>query len=151
MPIQCDIVTQERTVFSKQVDAINLPGVEGRIGVLPNHTALLTALSFGEVYVRTGGETEYFAIGGGFAEVQPDHVIILADTAEAAEEIDLQRAQAARDHALQAMKEGVPEEADRMRQIEASLRRAEARLNVGRRRSTRRRATIADMAPPPEE
>jgi F-type H+-transporting ATPase subunit epsilon len=144
--MQCDIVTQERTVFSEQVDAVNLPGIEGRLGILPNHTALLTALTFGEVYIRTGSETEYFAIGGGFAEVQPDHVIILADSAEAAEEIDIQRAEEARKRALKTMEEGVPEDMGRLQQIEASLRRAEVRINVAQRRSRRRRTTISEMA-----
>lgn len=138
MPIQCDIVTQEKTIFSGQVDAVNIPGSEGRMGILPNHTALLTTLGFGEVVVRTAGEEEYFAIGGGFVEVQPDRVIILADSAEHAGEIDIERADRARKRAEKVMAEGVPDDPERYAQIRASLQRAQIRVDVARRR--RRRA-----------
>ena len=144
MPMQCDIVTQERTVFSEEVDAVNLPSQEGRMGVLPNHMVMLTALDFGEVIIRRGGEEEYFAIGGGFAEILPDKITILADSAENVEEIDLQRAQQARERAERAMQEGVPEDSERYAQIEAALRRAQVRIEVSRRRGTgRRRRTMA--------
>jgi F-type H+-transporting ATPase subunit epsilon len=134
MPLQCDIVTQERTVFSEQVDAVNLPSPEGRMGVLPNHMVMLTALDFGEVIIRRGGEEEYFAIGGGFAEILAHKVTILADSAEFAGEIDVDRAQRARDEAEQAMREGVVVDSERYAQIEAALRRAQVRIDVGRRR-----------------
>ncbi|MFN2135378.1 MAG: F0F1 ATP synthase subunit epsilon [Candidatus Promineifilaceae bacterium] len=137
MPIQCDIITQERTVFSGEVDSVNIPGSEGRMGILPKHTALLTTLDFGEVIVRTGGLEEYFAIGGGFAEVQPDHVTILADSAEHADEIDLERAERARERAQKLIAEGVPEDPEIYAQIRASLLRAQARLDVSRRRRIR--------------
>ena len=144
MPIQCDIVTQERTVFSQQVASVSLPGTEGRMGILPNHSALLTTLDFGDVWVRhTDGEEEHFAIGGGYAEVQPDKIIILADSAEQAEEIDLERAEKARERAQQAMSEGVTDDPDRYAQIQASLMRAQIRLDVGRRHAGRRRREMA--------
>ncbi|RMH01789.1 MAG: F0F1 ATP synthase subunit epsilon [Chloroflexi bacterium] len=138
MPIRCEIVTQERTVFSGDVDSVSLPGSEGRMGILPKHTPLLTTLGFGEVVVRVGGQEEYFAIGGGFAEIQPDKVVILADSAEHAEEIDIERAEKAREHAEQLMKEGVPEDPERYAQIRASLQRAQIRIDVARRRRRRR-------------
>ncbi len=138
MPIQCEIVTQERTVFSDEVDAVNLPGSEGRMGILPNHTALLTTLGYGEVIVRKGGEEEFFAIGGGFVEVQPDKVIILADSAEYADEIDIERAQQARERAEGFMREGVPEDPERYAQIRASLQRAQIRIDVASRRRRQR-------------
>ncbi|MCA9922236.1 MAG: F0F1 ATP synthase subunit epsilon [Anaerolineales bacterium] len=141
MTIRCEIVTQERSVFADDVDSVNLPGSEGRMGILPNHTALLTTLAFGEVIVKKGGVEEYFAIGGGFVEIQPDKVIILADSAEHAEEIDVNRAEQARTRAEQLMREGVPEDPERSAQIRASLMRAQVRLDVGRRR--RRRAMAA--------
>ena len=140
MPIQCDIITQERIVFSGQVDSVNLPGIEGRMGVLPNHSPLLTTLDFGEVVVRVNGVEEYFAIGGGFVEIQPDHVTILADSAEQADEIDVDRAERARQQAEEIMRTGVKDDPDRIAAVRASLLRAEARVNVGRRR---RRATAA--------
>jgi F-type H+-transporting ATPase subunit epsilon len=134
MPIQVEIVTQERTVFSGEVDAVNLPGSEGRLGVLPNHSPLLTTLGYGEVIVRKGGEEEYYAIGGGFAEVQPEKVIVLADSAEQSDEIDLERALKARARAEKMMEEGVPEDPERYAQIRASLQRAQIRINVSHRR-----------------
>jgi len=139
MSVLCDIVTQERTVFSEQVDYVSLPGTEGVMGILPNHAPMLTALSFGEVMVRRSGDEQFFAIGGGFAEVQPNHVIILADSAEQADEIDLDRAQQARQKAEQAMKRGVSEDSARYAQIDAALRRAQIRIDVSRRRSSGRR------------
>ena len=139
MPIQCDIVTQERSVFSEEVEYVSLPGSEGMMGILPNHAPMLTALAFGEVMVRNQGDEQFFAIGGGYAEVQPDRVIILADSAEQAGEIDLERAEKAREKAEQAMKEGVPTDAAKYAQIEAALKRAQIRIDVGARRSSRRR------------
>jgi F-type H+-transporting ATPase subunit epsilon len=134
MPIQCDIVTQERIVFSGQVDSVNVPGSEGRMGILPNHSPLLTTLDFGEIVVRTAGIEEYFAIGGGFLEIQPDHVTVLADSAERADEIDLERAEAAISRAVEVMRTGVKEDPDRIAAVRASLLKAQVRLDVGRRR-----------------
>ena len=113
------------------------------MGILPNHSALLTTLGFGEVIVRpsAGGE-EFFAIGGGFAEVQPTKVIVLADSAEHADEIDIERAENARREAERLMKEGIPEDAERYAQIQASLMRAQIRLDVGRRHAGHRRRTL---------
>ena len=113
---------------------VNVPGVEGRMGILPNHTALLTTLAYGEVTVKVDGEEQFFAIGGGILEVQPDKVVILADSAEHADEIDLQRAEEARRQAEKVMEEGVPEDPEQYAQIRASLLRAQARLQVGQRR-----------------
>ena len=143
MSIQCDIVTQERLVFSGQVDMVSLPGAEGRMGILPDHMPMLTTLGFGEVKVRRGEEEEFYAIGGGFAEIQPDHVIILADSAEHADEIDLEQARQAREQAEKAMKEGVPDDPVRYAQIQAALRRADIRIDVSRRR--RRRRTMSGL------
>ena len=140
MPIHCDIVTQEKLVYSKEVDIVVLPGSEGQMGILPNHTSLLTALDFGEIITRTAGVEEYFAIGGGFAEVQPDRVIILADSAESAVEIDVGRAQAARERAEKLMREGEKIDPDSYASIERDLRRAQIRIDVSRRRGTRRMA-----------
>lgn len=134
MTIRCEIVTQERMVYSEDVDIVNLPGIEGRMGILPNHSSLLTVLDFGEVIVRRDGEEEYFAIGGGFAEVQPDKVIVLADSAAHAEEIDEARAAEARQLAVQQMDEGSEIDPDAYKLIEQSLRWANLRLDISKRR-----------------
>jgi F-type H+-transporting ATPase subunit epsilon len=148
MPILCNIVTQERTVYSGDVDYISLPGTEGVMGVLPNHAPLLTALDFGEVMVRVNGDEMFFAIGGGFAEIRPNQVIVLADSAERADDIDTERAEKARQQAEQAMKTGVSIDAERYAQIDAALRRAQIRIDVSLRRSSglrRRRAEMPGM------
>jgi F-type H+-transporting ATPase subunit epsilon len=137
--MRCDIVTQERAVFSGEVQYVSLPGSEGRMGILPNHSSMLTTLGFGEVVVRNkDGSEEYFAIGGGFAEVQPEKVVVLADSAEQVDEIDIERAENARVRAEKYMAEGVPEDPERYAQIRASLQRAQIRIDVAQRR--RRRA-----------
>lgn len=149
MPIHCDIVTQERMVYSGEVDYVSLPGTEGMMGVLPNHAPLLTALDFGEVMVRVKGDEEFFAIGGGFAEIRPDRVVVLADSAEQAEEIDLERAQQARERAEEAMATGVRVDAERYAQIEAALKRAQIRIDVSLRRSSgirRRRMGVPELS-----
>ena len=131
--IKLDIVTVERTVLSEDVDFISAPGVDGILGILPRHTPLMTALNEGDLHYRKDGVEYDFAIGGGFIEVRPDRVIVLADSAERADEIDEQRAQAARERARQALKEkphGDPE----LARLEHSLRRAEVRLKIARRR-----------------
>lgn len=153
MPMQCDIVTQERTVYSEEVDAVNLPSTEGRMGVLPNHMVMLAALDFGEIIVRRGGDEEYFAVGGGFVEILPDKITILADSAEQAEEIDVERAQQARERAEQAMREGLSEDSERYAQIQAALQRAQVRIDISRRRGTgrRRRAMASGGSVPPQE
>jgi len=133
MPVQCDIVTQERSVFSGEVDYVSLPGTEGRMGVLPNHSPLLTTLSYGEVMVKQNGKQTFYAVGGGFVEIQPDKITVLADSAEASDEINIERAHEARERAEKMMDEGVPESHEHYAQIRASLMRAQIRINVAHR------------------
>ena len=135
--LRCEIVTQERTVYSEDVDLVSLPGIEGRMGILPNHTPLLTVLQFGEVYIKRGGEEEYFAVGGGIAEVQPDKVIILADAADRLSEINLKKAETARAEAQKIMEEGIPEDPEKYRMIEQQLRLAQLQLNLTTKRNVR--------------
>ena len=96
MPLRLSIITPERRVFSEDVDMVIAPGVEGQLGILPHHASLLAALTYGELRVKRGNEEESFAISGGFMKVQPDGVTILANTAEHAEESDVERSEAAR-------------------------------------------------------
>ncbi len=137
MTIRCDIVTQERIVFSEDVDMVVAPGVDGVLGILPHHSPLLTTLQFGELLIRKGGQEQSFAIGGGILEVRPDHVTVLADAAEQADEIDTARAEAARHRAEELLKQGLPPGSDRFAEIENALKRSNVRLKVGvkRRRS----------------
>jgi len=135
--IKLDIVTAERVVFSEDVDVVLAPGVEGQLGVLPHHAPLMTILEPGELLVRKGGEEFFMAVSGGFLEVRPDRIIVLADTAERAEEIDIARAEEAKQRAKQLLEEGIPD-ADRAR-AEAALRRALVRLGAVERIRRRRR------------
>lgn len=134
MPIRCDIVTQERIVFSEDVDIVIAPAKEGVVGILPNHSPLLTTLQVGELIVRRGAQEQLFAIGGGVLEVRPDRVTVLADAAEQADEIDLARAEAARNRAEELLREGPPPGSDRFAEIENALRRSSIRLKVGAKR-----------------
>ena len=127
-----EIVTAERVVFSDDVDEVVAPGVEGQLGILPHHAPLMTMLQPGELRVKKGGEEFSLAISGGFLEVRPDRVIVLADAAERVEEIDIARAEAAKRRAEELLKSR-PSEMD-MAQTEAALRRSLARLKVVERR-----------------
>jgi F-type H+-transporting ATPase subunit epsilon len=94
--IQLQIVSADRMLVNETVDEVEIPGSDGYFGVLPGHTPLLAVLQVGQLWYRQGQEIHYFAVAFGFAEVQPDHVTILAQVAERADEIDLARAEAAK-------------------------------------------------------
>ena len=95
--IRLDFVSQDHMVFSGDVREIIAPGIDGQLGILPHHAPLMTILSPGEVVVRSEGkEDQFFAVSGGWMEVRPDKVTILARSAERSDEIDLKRAEAAR-------------------------------------------------------
>jgi F-type H+-transporting ATPase subunit epsilon len=131
-----EVITAERVVYSDDVDMVLAPGAEGQLGILPEHAYLLTALGEGELIIRKAGqEDEYIAIGGGFMEVGPTYVNVLADSAERAEEIDFARAEEARKRAESLLAQKL----DRMEfaQAEAALRRSLIRMKVARQRKSR--------------
>jgi F-type H+-transporting ATPase subunit epsilon len=130
------IVTAEREVFADDVDEVVAPGVEGQLGILPHHSPLMTTLLPGELLVKKGGEEFYMAISGGFIEVRPDRIIVLADTAERVEEIDVARAEEAKRRAEARLAEHA--EGMDMDRAEAALRRSLVRLQVVERRRRRR-------------
>jgi F-type H+-transporting ATPase subunit epsilon len=136
--LRLDIVTAERVVYSEDVDVVIAPGIEGQLGILPHHAPLMTILQSGELIVRKGGEEDSLAISGGFLEVRPDRVIILADSAERAEEIDTARAEEAKKRAEKRIAERATTAIDDAR-VQASLRRALARLAVAEKVKSRRR------------
>jgi F-type H+-transporting ATPase subunit epsilon len=133
MPIRCEIVSQDKMVFEDDVDIVVLPGSAGEMGILPHHTPLLTTLKYGVIKVRKSGVEEVFTVAGGVAEIQPDIVTVLADAAENVAEIDIDRAEAARKRAQEALEKGVPEGTDSFLAIEAALRRSNLRLGAVRR------------------
>jgi F-type H+-transporting ATPase subunit epsilon len=133
MPIRCEIVSQDRVVFQGDADIVVLPGAAGEMGILPNHSPVLSVLKFGVVRVRSKGEEQYFTVAGGVVEVQPDQVTVLADAAENVLEIDVQRAEAARRSAEQVLKEGIGEDTDTYLRIQSALKRSNLRLDAVRR------------------
>ncbi len=137
MPLTVEIVTAERVVRTeKGVDILIAPGSEGQLAILPRHAALMTTLASGYIEYRRGAEQSEFAISGGFMEVRNDMVTILADSAEAAEEIDIARAEAARARAEERLKRGREQDARDvdMARASAALQRSLLRLRVAERR-----------------
>ena len=132
MPLLLEIVTPERLAYSDEVDSVQLPGVEGELGVLPHHAPLVSMLGVGELRIRKGGAEESFAIVGGFLQVRPDKVVVMAETADMASEIDLEKAQQARREAEQAL-EGRVEAVD-LSAARAALQQALLRIRVAERR-----------------
>ena len=136
MPLTLQIITPERAVFEEEgVDSVTLPGSEGELTVLPSHAPLMTALRPGVLYFRKAGAEVDVALSGGFLEVRDDRVVILADSAERSDEIDIARAEEARRRAAEqlATREG---EIDIARAM-AALERAQARIRVAERRRRR--------------
>jgi F-type H+-transporting ATPase subunit epsilon len=127
-----EIVTAERMVFSDDVSALVAWGVEGQLGILPHHAPLMTMLQPGDLMIRKDKEEEYLVISGGFLEVRPDKVIILADACERVDEIDTVRAEEAKRRAQETMK-AAPLSAETA-SAEAALRRSLARLKVAERK-----------------
>jgi F-type H+-transporting ATPase subunit epsilon len=137
MSILVDIVTPERQLLSTQVDMVTLPGVDGQMGILRGHVPLLSTLDIGEIVLHKGNETSFIAVSGGVVEVRPDKVTIMAETAERAEEIDLDRAEAARAQARESLAGAGPQ---RDPNALAALRRSNLRIKVGQRRRAGRAA-----------
>jgi F-type H+-transporting ATPase subunit epsilon len=145
MTIRCEIVSQDKTLFSGDASIVVVPGTEGEMGILPNHTPLLTTLQLGVVRVRTPEDEVDFTIAGGVMEVRPRVVTILADVGERIEEIDVERARAAKERAEKFLEEGPPPDTDEYLRMEAALRRSNLRLEAVRRyrRTSQRRGQTA--------
>jgi F-type H+-transporting ATPase subunit epsilon len=133
MPLLLEIVTPERLAYSDTVDAVVLPGSEGELGVLPHHAPLVSTLGVGELRIRKGGTEESMAIFGGFLQVRPDKVVVMAELADLASEIDLEAAREARKAAEKALETGFHEGAD-LSIARAALQQALLRIRVAERR-----------------
>jgi F-type H+-transporting ATPase subunit epsilon len=132
MPLNCEIVTQDRVLYEGPADSVQAPGSIGEMGILPNHAPLLTTLAYGVLRVRNAGEEMAFTVAG-VMEVRPETVIVLADVGENVEEIDLARAEAARARAEALLQQGTPADTDEYLALEAALRRSKLRLDAARR------------------
>jgi F-type H+-transporting ATPase subunit epsilon len=128
--IRLELVTPERLLLSEDVEEVIAPGYEGEFGVLPEHTQYLSILNIGELRYRKGGQLHKVALGGGFAEVTPERVVVMAETAERAEEIDLERARRARDRAENALKT-LSMDDESYGKAAAALQRAMVRMSAG--------------------
>jgi len=139
MPIRCEVVSQDRIVFQGDVDIVNLPGLDGDMGILPNHSPVLTLLRYGVISIKTKTDEQFFTVAGGVAEVQPDQVTILADAAENVDEIDIQRAESARKRAEEALAKTPQTATDEYLAIQAAMRRSNLRLDAARRFKNQKR------------
>jgi F-type H+-transporting ATPase subunit epsilon len=134
MPLLLEIVTPERLAYSDTVDAVNLPGIEGELGVLPHHAPLVSMLGVGELRIRKGGTEEAFAIVGGFLQVRPDKVVVMAETADMASDIDLEKAHEAKRSAERMLEETSPADTMDLAAARAALQHALLRIRVAERR-----------------
>ena len=133
--LRLEIVTPEATMYSEDVEMVTLPGVEGQLGVLPQHVHLMTQMVPGEIIVRKGGSDRFMAVGEGFIEITGHRVAILTDMAIAAENIDEAKAEEARQRAAARLREKVSSE--EVASVNASLARSLAQLRVKRRQRNR--------------
>jgi F-type H+-transporting ATPase subunit epsilon len=130
-----DFVSQDRMIFTGDVAQIQAPGIEGQLGILPRHAPLMTILTPGEIVIKRAGQDDlFFAVSGGWMEVHPDKVTILARSAEHSDEIDLQRAEAARERAQALLAQGAAREERTL--LELALTRSQIRLKVAKSRRT---------------
>ena len=135
MPLKLEIVSPERRVYDDEVDMVIVPGRNGQLGILPHHTPLISSLGVGELRIKKGGSEESMLISGGFVEVRPDRVIVLADLAEHSDEIDEAKAVEARKRA-EAELEGTKDPVDIAR-VRAALQTALMRERIATRRRSR--------------
>ncbi|OGO08773.1 MAG: F0F1 ATP synthase subunit epsilon [Chloroflexi bacterium RBG_13_60_13] len=138
--LKLEIVTAESPVYSGEVDSVIAPGVVGQFTILPHHAAFMTMLEPGELCVRQSGEELFIAVSGGFLEVRDNKVVVLADTAERADDIDAARAEAAKRRAEEQLKH--PAAVADLATAEAALRRSLARLKVAEKRRKREKRPI---------
>ena len=138
--LRLEIVTADRQTFADDVNVIIAPGVEGQLGILPHHAPLMTILQPGELTIRKDNEEIFLFISGGFLEVRPDKVIILADACERCDEIDVARAEEAKQRAEDRLQSHTPD-LDHTR-AEISLRRSLTRLRVAEKRQRKRRPSV---------
>jgi F-type H+-transporting ATPase subunit epsilon len=135
MPLQLEIVTPERRAYADEVDMVTVPGIDGELGILPHHTRLISALGIGELRIKKAGTVQSLLIAGGFVEVRPDKVIVMADLAEHSDEIDEAKAVEARRRA-EAELEAVHDPIDLAR-VRASLQMALMRERIAVRHRSR--------------
>lgn len=134
MPLRLEIVTPEKLAYSDLVDEVSVPGSDGELGILPHHAPLISTLGMGELRIRKGDLVESFAIVGGFVQVRPDKVVVIAETADLAADIDLEKAREARRAAERMLETGGISESADLATARAALQAALLRIRVAERR-----------------
>ncbi len=137
MPIRCEIVSQDRLVYEGDADIVIVPGSLGEMGILPGHAPLLSSLEMGVIRVKTAEVEQVFTVTGGFIEVQPDIVTIMADAAENVEDIDVDRAEKAMERASKLLDEYSSTDAENYMRIQSALRRSNLRLKAAQQHRKR--------------
>lgn len=142
LQIKFKVVTPERTVFEGEVDQATLPMAEGEITILPNHTPYIASLGFGEIVIKQGKNELNLAVSGGFIEFNKNELVVLADMAERAEEIDLKLAEEAKKRAEETMQQKVTMDESEYALVAAAIERESARVKVARKHHTRQGVNI---------
>ncbi len=137
LQIKFKIVTPEKTVFEDAVDQATLPTTDGEITILPNHRSYIASLKPGGIMLKKNGEESFVCISGGFIEFHGNELVILADTAERAEEIDLKRAEEARQKAEELKNQRVSMDENEYARVAAAIQKESARIRVARKHYTR--------------
>src|SRR5436190_23309103 len=132
MTLKLEIITPEETAYSEDVEMVTLPGVEGELGIFPQHVPLMTQMVPGEIIVRKDGHEQSFAVGEGLVEIMGDHIAVLTDMAVAADKIDEAKVEEARRRAEARLQQKLSDE--EVAALNSSLARASAQLRVKRRR-----------------
>jgi len=135
--IKFKIVTPERVVFEDEVSQITLPVTDGQVTILPNHRSYIASLNPGELMVKKEGKEHWISISGGFVEFHGNELTVLADTAERAEEIDLRRAEEARQRAKELKKEKIRMDEEEYAHVAAAIQKESARIKVAKKHYTK--------------
>lgn len=144
MDINFKIVTPERTVFEDKISQATLPVTDGQVTILPNHRSYIASLSSGEITVKKDGEEIILAVSGGFIEFNKNELVVLADTAEQAEEIDLKRAEEAKNRAEKLREEKVTMDSEEFAQVAAAIQKQMARIRVAKKHYTKKGMSLGE-------
>jgi len=143
--IKFKVVTPERTVFHDEIDQVTLPTTDGEVTVLPNHMPYITVLGFGEIVFKKDGQESSLAVSGGFVEFNKNEMVVLADMAERAEEIDLQMAEEAKKRAEEAMKQKITMDESEYALVAAAIEKESARIKVAKKHHSKHAPSISSL------
>ncbi len=143
--IKFKVVTPERTVFQDEIDQVTLPTTNGEVTVLPNHMPYITVLGSGEITLKKEGQESTLAVSGGFVEFNKNEMVVLADMAERAEEIDLQMAEDAKKRAEESMKQKITMDESEYALVAAAIEKESARIKVAKKHHTKHAPNISSL------